>query len=226
MRSLTLWAVGLARYARCRVLLGDDFEILKHKKVLLFGVGGVGGHCLDTLYRTGVTDITIIDHDTYDVSNQNRQLGSEAVGEVKVYRLAQLYLGVTPIHAKVDEEFLKSFDFEPYDIVLDAIDDVKAKVGIIRRAHKKLISSMGSAKRLDPTKIECISIWKTHGDALAKKVRDELKAINYKPDFKVIFSSETQKCKDKGSFVGVTGAFGLTLAAKAIERLLRNTPKS
>lgn len=216
----------MARYARCRVLLGDDFEILKHKKVLLFGVGGVGGHCLDALYRTGVTDITIIDHDTYDVSNQNRQLGSEAVGEVKVHRLAELYAGVTPIHAKVDEEFLKNFDFEPYDIVLDAIDDVKAKVGIIRRAHKKLISSMGSAKRLDPTKIEYISIWKTHGDALAKKVRDELKAINYKPDFKVIFSSETPKCKDKGSFVGVTGAFGLTLAAKAIERLLRNTPKS
>jgi tRNA threonylcarbamoyladenosine dehydratase len=211
----------LARYARCRVLLGDDFEILKTKKVLLFGVGGVGGHCLDALYRTGVTDITIIDHDSYDISNQNRQLGSEAVGEVKVHRLAELYAGVTPIHAKVDEEFLKSFDFEPYDIVLDAIDDVKAKVGIIRRAHKKLISSMGSAKRLDPTKIEYISIWKTHGDALAKKVRDELKAINYKPDFKVIFSSETPKCKDKGSFVGVTGAFGLTLAAKAIERLLR-----
>lgn len=211
----------MARYTRCRVLLGDDFEILKHKKVLLFGVGGVGGHCLDALYRTGITDITIVDFDTYDVTNQNRQLGSEAVGEIKVHRLAKLYPGVTPIHVKVDEEFLKSFDFAPYDIVLDAIDDVKAKVGIIRRAHKKLISSMGSAKRLDPTKIEYVSIWKTHGDALAKKVRDELKAINYKPDFKVIFSSEVPKCKEKGSFVGVTGAFGLTLAAKAIERLLR-----
>lgn len=212
----------MARYTRCRILLGDDFEVLKTKKVLLFGVGGVGGHCLDALYRTGVTDITIVDFDTYDITNQNRQLGSDAVGEVKVHRLAGLYPGVTPIHAKVDEEFLKNFDFTPYDIVLDAIDDVKAKVGIIRRTHKKLISSMGSAKRLDPTKIEYISIWKTHGDALAKKVRDELKAINYKPDFKVIFSSEVPKCKEKGSFVGVTGAFGLTLAAKAIERLTKH----
>ncbi len=219
--SLRVLEVGLARYTRCRILLGDDFEVLRTKKVLLFGVGGVGGHCLDALYRTGVSDITIVDFDTYDITNQNRQLGSDAVGEVKVHRLAQLYPGVTPIHARVDEEFLKNFDFAPYDIVLDAIDDVKAKVGIIRRTHKKLISSMGSAKRLDPTKIEYISLWKTHGDALAKKVRDELKAINYKPDFKVIFSSEVPKCKEKGSFVGVTGAFGLTLAAKAIERLTR-----
>jgi len=212
----------LARYTRCRILLGDDFEVLRTKKVLLFGVGGVGGHCLDALYRTGVSDITIVDFDTYDITNQNRQLGSDAVGEVKVHRLAKLYPGVTPIHVKVDEEFLKNFDFTPYDIVLDAIDDVKAKVGIIRRTHKKLISSMGSAKRLDPTKIEYISIWKTHGDALAKKVRDELKGMNFKPDFKVIFSSEVPQCKEKGSFVGVTGAFGLTLAAKAIEKLTKD----
>ncbi len=213
---------GLSRYDRVRMLFGDErFERLQAKKVLLFGVGGVGGHCLDALYRTGVSDITIVDFDRYDITNQNRQIGSDAIDEVKVYRLAYLYPGVTPIHAKVDEEFLSNFDFEPYDIVLDAIDDVKAKVGIIRRAHKKLISSMGSAKRLDPTKIEYISIWKTHGDALAKKVRDELKRINFKPDFKVIFSSEVPQCKEKGSFVGVTGAFGLTLAAKAIERLTR-----
>jgi len=205
------------------MVLGDErFNMLRSKKVLLFGVGGVGGHCLDALYRTGVTDITIIDHDTYDITNQNRQIGSDAVGDVKVHRLSELYPGVIPIHAKVDEEFLSGFDFEPYDIVLDAIDDVQAKVGIVRRCYKKLISSMGSAKKLDPTKIEYISIWKTHNDPFAKKVRDEIKKLNFKPDFKVIFSAETPQCKDKGSFVGVTGAFGLTLAAKAIERLTKD----
>ncbi len=210
---------GIDRYTRARIVLGDRFEPLRAKKVLLFGIGGVGSFCLDALYRTGITDITIIDFDTYDITNQNRQIGSEATGEIKVERLSKLYPGITPIHAKVDEEFLRGFDFAPYDIVLDAIDDVKAKIGIIRRSHKKLISSMGSAKRLDPTKIEYVSIWKTYGDGLAKKVRDELKGMNFKPDFKVIFSSETPVCKEKGSFVGVTGAFGLTLAAKAIERL-------
>ena len=210
---------GSDRYARARIVIGDRFEALRGKKVLLFGVGGVGSFCLDALYRTGITDITIVDFDTYDITNQNRQIGSDAVGEVKVERLSKLYPGVTPIHTKVDQKFLTEFDFTPYDIVLDAIDDVKAKIGIITRAHKKLISSMGSAKRLDPTKIEYIWIWKTHGDGLAKKVRDELKAMNFKPDFKVILSEETPVCKEKGSFVGVTGAFGLTLASKAIERL-------
>ena len=186
---------------------------------MLFGVGGVGGHCLDALYRTGITDVTIVDFDVYDLSNQNRQIGSEALGEVKVHRLSQLYPGVTPIHVKVDEEFLNSFDFEPYDIVLDAIDDMRAKIGIIRRCHKKLISSMGSAKKLDPTKIEYISIWKTYNDPFAKKVRDELRKINFNREFKVIFSAEIPQCAEKGSFIGVTGAFGLTLAAKAIEKL-------
>lgn len=114
---------------------------------------------------------------------------------------------------------MDSFDFEPYDIVLDAIDDMRAKIGIIRRCHKKLISSMGSAKKLDPTKIEFISIWKTYNDPFAKKVRDELKRIKFNKDFKVIFSAEIPQCVEKGSFVGVTGAFGLALAAKAIERL-------
>jgi len=209
----------LARYERSRALLKERFEILRTKKVLLFGVGGVGGHCLDALYRTGVTDVTIVDFDVYDISNQNRQIGSEAIGEVKVHRLSQLYPGVTPVHARVDEEFLDSFDFEPYDIVLDAIDDMRAKIGIIRRCHKKLISSMGSAKKLDPTKIEYISIWKTYNDPFAKKVRNELKKINFNKDFKVIFSAEIPQCVEKGSFVGVTGAFGLTLAAKAIEKL-------
>lgn len=209
----------MARYERSRALLGERFEILKAKKVLLFGVGGVGGHCLDALYRTGITDVTIVDFDVYDLSNQNRQIGSEAVGDVKVHRLSMLYPGIKPIHAKVDEEFLNSFDFEPFDIVLDAIDDMKAKIGIIKRCHKKLISSMGSAKKLDPTKIEYISIWKTYNDPFAKKVRDELKKINFKRDFKVIFSAETPQCIEKGSFIGVTGAFGLALAAKAIEKL-------
>lgn len=207
------------RFDRVRTLFGERFDVLRSKKVALFGLGGVGGHCLDALYRSGVTDVTIVDFDVYDLSNQNRQLGSEEVGAVKVERLSRLYPGVTPIRARVDEAFLSAFDFEPYDIVLDAIDDVRAKVGIITRAHKKLISSMGSAKKLDPTMIEYISIWKTYNDPFAKKVRDELKKINFKRDFKVIFSAETPKCVEKGSFVGVTGAFGLTLAAKAIEKL-------
>lgn len=73
----------MTRYERVKPLFGDDFEKLQKSKVLLLGVGGVGGHCLDALYRTGIADITIVDFDTYDITNQNRQIGSDAIGEKK-----------------------------------------------------------------------------------------------------------------------------------------------
>ena len=102
------------RYSRVRRVFGEDFEKLQRAKILLLGIGGVGSPCLDALYRTGISDITIVDFDTYDVTNQNRQLGSEAVGEVKVLHMASLYKGVTPVEAKVTPAWVENFDFEPY----------------------------------------------------------------------------------------------------------------
>ena len=78
------------RFTRVRRVLGDDFEKLAQAHILLLGVGGVGSVCLDALFRTGIGSITIVDDDVYDITNQNRQLGSEAVGEVKVNHLASL----------------------------------------------------------------------------------------------------------------------------------------
>jgi tRNA A37 threonylcarbamoyladenosine dehydratase len=103
---------------------------------------------------------------------------------------------------------------------LDAIDDIKPKVQIIKRYYKKLISTTGSAKRIDPTQIEYINIWKTFNDPFAKKIREELKKIGFKKNFKVIFSQELPKCKELGSFVAVTGSFGLAMCSKAIEKVL------
>lgn len=208
------------RYERCRMLFGKDFEKLKNAKILLLGVGGVGSFALDCLYRSGVSDITIVDYDRYEPTNQNRQIGSENVGEIKVEVLQKLYPGIKAINAKIDEEWIENFDFAPYDLVLDAIDDTKAKIALALKTWPKLISSMGSAKRCDPTKIESASIWKTHGDPFARKLRYELKKRGFKGDFLTIFSPETPKCKEKGSFVGVTGSFGLALCSKTIEKLL------
>lgn len=73
--------------------------------MLLFGVGGVGGHCLDALYRTGVVDVTIVDFDVYDISNQNRQIGSEAVGEVKVHRLSSYIPALRPYTPRLTRSF-------------------------------------------------------------------------------------------------------------------------
>ncbi len=82
------------RFSRTRLLFEDNFEKLQNSKVLLLGVGGVGGFCLDSLYRTGIGEITIVDFDTFEVTNQNRQLGSEAIGMSKVERMKELYSGI------------------------------------------------------------------------------------------------------------------------------------
>ena len=210
------------RYERCRMLMGEDFEKLRSAKVLLLGVGGVGSFCLDCLFRSGVEDITIVDFDRYDETNQNRQIGSDRVGAVKVHRLAELYPTVTPIEAKIDAEWVENFDFEPFDLVLDAIDDLKAKIALAHKTWPKLISATGGARKLDPTKIEIASIWKTHGDPFARKIRYELKKSGFKEDYQALFSPESPKCTQKGSFVGVTGSFGLAMCSAAVRKILNS----
>ena len=210
------------RYERCRMLMGEDFEKLRSAKVLLLGVGGVGSFCLDCLFRSGVEEITIVDFDRYDETNQNRQIGSDRVGAVKVHRLAELYPTVTPIEAKIDAEWVENFDFEPFDLVLDAIDDLKAKIALAHKTWPKLISATGGARKLDPTKIEIASIWKTHGDPFARKIRYELKKSGFKEDYQALFSPESPKCTQKGSFVGVTGSFGLAMCSAAVRKILNS----
>lgn len=210
------------RFERCRMLFGDkDFTKLQNAKILILGVGGVGSYALDCLYRTGVSDITILDFDVYDETNQNRQIGSDAVGMVKVERLKELYPNVKTINQRMDMAWVASFDFEPYDIVIDAADTTKVKIEVAKKCYKKLIMSVGSAKRYNTDKIEVATIWKTHGDALARKIRNELKKERFSKNFTVVFSPEEDKCKDKGSFVGVTGAFGLTICSEVIKKIIQ-----
>ncbi|MCV6608102.1 MAG: ThiF family adenylyltransferase [Campylobacterales bacterium] len=210
------------RFDRSRKLFRDDFEKIQNAKVLLLGVGGVGSYCLDCLYRTGFRDITIVDFDTYEISNQNRQIGSEHIGEKKVEVLSKLYDGVKPIYQKIDEAWLKTVDFKEYDVVLDAIDDIVAKVHVAKRAHKKLISSMGSAKKQDPSQIKVDKIWNTEQDSFAKVVKNQLKLHKFKESYTVVYSTESAKdIEELGSFVGVTGSFGMTLCAEAIKKIQR-----
>ena len=208
------------RYNRIKMLLGDDFKKLQDANVLLLGVGGVGSFCLDCLYRSGVSNITIVDFDTYDVTNQNRQMHSELhEGEVKVEALQKHYPQLRVINTRIDEDWVWNFDFEPYDVVLDAIDDRNAKLALAQKCYKKLISSFGSAKRLDPTKVQVADIWKSYGDKFGSKIRYELKKRGFKKKYKVIFSSEEAQIKEKGSFMGVSATFGLVMCAEALKVL-------
>lgn len=209
------------RYERCRMLFGEEgFEKLQNAKILILGVGGVGSYALDCLYRSGVQDITILDYDRYDETNRNRQIGSEAVGMLKTERLAELYPGIKTIDQKMDMAWVEGFDFAPYDLIIDAADTTKVKIEVAKKCYKKLIMSVGSAKRFDTSKIEVASIWKTHGDALARKIRNELKKARFSRNFTVVYSPEEDRCKVKGSCVAVTGAFGLTVCSEAIKKIL------
>ncbi|HEX5623476.1 MAG TPA: tRNA threonylcarbamoyladenosine dehydratase [Sulfuricurvum sp.] len=209
------------RHIRTKLVFGEEaFGKVQNAKILLLGVGGVGSFCLDCLYRSGVRDITIVDFDRYDESNQNRQMHSEMhEGEFKVEAMKSHYPHIIAINERITPEWVESFDFEPFDLILDAIDDMRAKLALIQKCYPKLISSVGSAKRLDPTKIETCSIWKTHGDPFAAKIRNELRKRKFKGDFTCIFSSEPPRIKEKGSFVAVTGSFGLAMCSLALRKL-------
>jgi tRNA A37 threonylcarbamoyladenosine dehydratase len=207
-------------YDRIELLVGNDFTKLQNAKLILLGVGGVGSFCLDCLYRSGVKKITIVDFDTYDITNQNRQMWSELhENELKVDALQKHYPEIEIINYRVDEEWVWAFDFEPYDVVLDAIDDRNAKLALAQKCHKKLISSFGGAKRMDPTKIKVDDIWKSYGDKFGSKIRYELRKRGFKKKYKVIFSSEEANIKEKGSFMGVTATFGLVMCGEAMKKI-------
>ena len=215
------------KYDRSKKLFGDDvFEKLQNAKIIILGIGGVGSFALDALYNTGITNITIVDFDTYEESNMNRQMGSHGnIGRVKVEALKEKYPEVTAIHIKITPDWIDNFDFSSYDYILDAIDDVKPKVHLIKKHFTKIISTSGGAKRIDPSKIEYISIWDTYNDPFIKKIRTELKNQGFKKKFKVIFSSELPMCLEKGSFEGVTGSFGLMMASVTIQKLINKFKK-
>ncbi|MCT7561189.1 ThiF family adenylyltransferase [Aliarcobacter butzleri] len=216
------------KYDRTIKLFGQEtFDKFKDVKLILFGVGGIGSFALDALYNTGITNITIVDFDTYEDSNMNRQLGSHGnIGRIKVQVLKEKYPEVTPIHVKVTPEWIDNFDFSSYDYILDAIDDIKPKVHLIKKHFTKVISTSGGAKRIDATKLEYISIWDTYNDQFIKKVRTELKNQGFKKKFKVVFSSEVPLCVEKGSFEGVTASFGLMMASVTVQKLLKKMKKA
>ena len=202
---------------RCKKLF-SNFEELQKLNILICGIGGVGGYALDCLYRSGVTNITAIDYDTFEIHNQNRQIGSEYIGEKKTDVFKKLYPKIKIIDTKITPQWVENFDFDKFDFVIDAIDDIPAKISLIIKAHKKIISSLGAAKRIDPTKIEIASIWKTYNDPFAKVIRNRLKQQKFTKNVKVVFSTEEPIKCEMGSFVGVTGSFGMALCSEVLKK--------
>ena len=201
---------------RCKKLF-SNFDKLQSLNILICGIGGVGGYALDCLYRSGIQNITAIDYDIFEIHNQNRQIGSEYVGEKKTTVFKKVYPKIEVIDTKITPEWIESFDFDKFDIIIDAIDDIPAKISLIMKNYKKIISSMGAAKRIDATKIEISSIWKTYNDPFAKIIRNKLKQKKFNKNFKVVFSTEEPIKSEMGSFVAVTGSFGMAICSEIIK---------
>lgn len=208
------------QFSRSRLLLGDAALMkLQNVRIIIFGVGGVGSWCAESLIRTGVTHLTIVDSDTVNITNCNRQVlaTSKTVGMVKVKVMKERLLEINPnaeivaINQMFCKETADSFHLEQYDYVIDAIDSLKDKVYLIMLAteiSKKIsdgelkgegvsdrlvfFSSMGAALRIDPLKVIVAEFWKVRNDTLARALRKKMKHQGIKPSvkFQCVYSEE------------------------------------
>lgn len=191
----------LHAFSRAELLIGDEgLETLKHKKVAIFGVGGVGSFTVEALARTGVGTFYLYDDDKVCITNINRQLIAtrDTVGKVKVEVMKERILSINPdaiVYANRLFYGLETADLVPYadfDYIVDAIDTVSSKLLLIEKAnaHKiQIISSMGAGNKMDPTKFEVTDIYKTSMCPLARVMRRELKNRGVKK-LKVVYSTE------------------------------------
>lgn len=223
-------------FSRSEALLGAEvMEALRTKRVIIFGVGGVGSYASEALVRTGLTHLTLVDGDTVQPSNINRQLPATraTLGMPKVEALKERLLAINPdaeieaiaefYHA--DHSTLNT-KLSTFNYLIDAIDSVNDKVDLILYASRvrgmKVFSSMGAALRFDPTRVTTGELMTIQGDALAKAVRARMKKIGQHPNKKIrcVYSTEqAQRCETRGSLMQVTATFGLTLASLVIRDL-------
>lgn len=234
----------MGRSERTEMLLGREAtELLSRTRVALFGVGGVGGYALEALVRTGVLNIDIYDSDTVSESNLNRQIiaTEKTVGISKCEAARQrateinsnANIGIYEIFYSPDNK--GEVDLTRYDYIIDAIDTLSSKCTLIEEATRlgvKIISSMGTGGKLDPTKIEITDIYKTSVCPLARAVRTQLKKRGVKK-LKVVYSREEPIKKyvedthggitlhrAPGSVVFVPAAAGLALAYEVVRDIL------
>ncbi|WP_321333344.1 tRNA threonylcarbamoyladenosine dehydratase [uncultured Bacteroides sp.] len=209
--------MGLERgiFKRTELLLGNDLmSKIASTKVIIFGVGGVGSWCAESLVRSGIGQLTIVDSDRICVTNINRQLmaTTKTVGQVKVEALKTRLLEINPkaeinaLQQIYSAETSDSFHLDEYDYIIDAIDSLENKAELIRTATKTkavLFSSMGAALKMDPTKIKVAEFWKVIGCPLARALRNKFKK-GERPSkkFLCVFSEELLENKGGNSSCG------------------------
>ena len=229
----------LSLFSRTQLLIGKDSLIrLQDLKIVIFGIGGVGGWTAEALIRSGVKNLTLVDPDNVCQSNINRQLVAtqKTIGRPKVDVMKERLLDINPeaeivaLNQKYSKETATDFDLNEYDYVVDAIDSVDDKVLLILNATQssaQFVSSMGAARKMDPLKVSVAEFWKVKGCPLAAILRRKIKKGGIFPQkkFKCVYSEELLENKDvleseervNGSMIHITGVFGLILASLIIQ---------
>ena len=230
-------------FSRSELIYGKEaMDKLSKCHVAIFGVGGVGGYVAESLARTGIGKFTLIDNDTVNLSNFNRQIvaNKETLNKYKVDAMKERILSINDkavVEVKkmfVLPENIDEIDFNQFDYIVDAIDTVKAKLAIIKKANElniPMISSMGAGNKLNPMGFVVADISKTEYDPLAKKIRLELRKLGIKK-LKVVFSKERpvelkeqqfneNKKPIPGSNAFVPSACGLLIGSEVINDLLK-----
>lgn len=224
-------------FERLNLLIGEDnLDKIKNKTVLVVGLGGVGGHTVTSLVRSGIENIVIIDFDTIDVSNINRQIVAyhSTVGKKKTDVMESILKDINPnVNVIKYDMFLKQDNIEEtfskykIDYVVDACDFLSTKKAIIEYCAKNdvnLISSMGTGNRLDPTQLEVIDIRKTNNDPIARILRRWINGNKINKKIMVLCSKEVPK--KTGSKVGsnsfVPAAAGLVITSYIINNIIKS----
>lgn len=224
----------------------EKMEKLQSAHVLIVGLGGVGGHVAEQLCRAGVGELTVVDGDTVSVSNKNRQIIAldSTVGQPKAKVVEARLHDINPdCKLNVYDEFLRDdrmieiLDLCAYDYVVDAIDTLSPKVFLIYHTLQKgypLVSSMGSAGKLDPSLVQVSDVSKSHHCPLAHMVRKRLSHLGIKTGFKVVFSPEqvpahaciedpsTNKRTTIGTISYLPAVFGCFCASVVIRDIVGN----
>lgn len=222
-------------FDRLELLLGkENLEILKNKKVLIIGLGGVGGYVVESLVRSGIENITLVDYDKVDITNINRQIIAlnSNIGKFKTELFKERILDINPnCKVTIKNIFLTEENIEEiiddFDFVIDACDTVNTKKAIIKICIKKnikFISSMGTGNKIDPNKLEIVDIRKTSYDPLAKIIRKFIREEHINEKIMVLTSSE-QPIKSNistiPSAIFVPASAGLLIGSYVIKELLK-----
>lgn len=227
----------MEQFKRLELLIGNNnLDKLISKTILIIGIGGVGGYAVEALVRSGIEKIIIVDNDVVDITNLNRQIITNLsnIGDAKVDVAKKHIMNINPkckvlaINEFITKENIEQLFKNKIDYVIDACDTIETKKELIRKClakNIKIISSMGTGNKLDPTKFKITDIRKTSYDPIAKIIRKMIKDENIKGKVPVVWSDEIPikvNSKNIGTIAYMPSVAGLLCASYVIKDIINS----